>query len=65
MFEAGAIKICERVHHVAKGITSFAFSDIRRLIANAVLSEDFMGLWPHSHKSPGYIFADLLLCMVA
>ena len=44
MFEAGAIKIYERVHHVVKGITSFAFSDIRRLIANAVLSEDFMGL---------------------
>ena len=35
--------------HIVKGRTSFAFSDVRRLIANAALSEDFLRFWPYAH----------------
>ncbi|MBN6742230.1 hypothetical protein JKG47_17210 [Acidithiobacillus sp. MC6.1] len=35
----------ERRHKV-KGRTSFAFSDVRRLIADEALSDHFLGLWP-------------------
>ncbi|MGR9107916.1 MAG: hypothetical protein ACU843_13385 [Gammaproteobacteria bacterium] len=32
--------------NVVKGRTNFAFSDVRRLITNAALTEDFLTLWP-------------------
>lgn len=51
--------------HVVKGRTSFAFSDVRRLIANAALTEDFHRLWPSSHKPPRNSFVSILLRMVA
>jgi hypothetical protein len=51
--------------HIVKGRTSFAFSDVRRLIANAALSEDFLRLWPDTHKSPQNSFISVLLRMVA
>jgi len=51
--------------HIVKGRTSFAFSDVRRLIANAVLTEDFLRLWPVPQKSPNNSFVSLLLRMVA
>jgi len=51
--------------HIVKGRTSFAFSDVRRLIANAALSEDFLRLWPAPLKSQNNSFVSLLLRMVA
>ena len=51
--------------HIVKGRTSFAFSDVRRLIANACLSEDFLRLWPFPLKSQNNSFVSLLLRMVA
>ncbi len=51
--------------HIVKGRTSFAFSDVRRLIANAVLTEDFLRLWPSPQKYPNNSFVSLLLRMVA
>ncbi len=51
--------------HIVKGRTSFAFSDVRRLIANAALGEDFLRLWPATHKSPQNSFISVLLRMVA
>ena len=51
--------------HIVKGRTSFAFSDVRRLIANAALSEDFLRPWPTPHKSRQIAFVSLLLRMVA
>lgn len=51
--------------HIVKGRTSFAFSDVRRLIANAALSEDFLGLWSTPHKSRQNSLVSLLLRMVA
>jgi len=51
--------------HIVKGRTSFAFSDVRRLVANAALSEDFLRLWPSPHKSTNNSFVSLLLRMVA
>ena len=51
--------------HIVKGRTSFAFSDVRRLITNAALSEDFLRLWPSPHKPPQNSFVSVLLRMVA
>jgi len=51
--------------HIVKGRTSFAFSDVRRLITHAALSEDFLRLWPPTAKSPQNPFVSLLLRMVA
>jgi hypothetical protein len=51
--------------HIVKGRTSFAFSDVRRLIANAALSEDFLRLWPTPCKHQQNSFVSLLLRMVA
>ena len=48
-----------------KGRTSFAFSDVRHLITNAALSEDFMRFWPNQPKPPQNPFVSLLLRMVA
>ena len=54
----------ERRHRV-KGRTGFAFSDVRRLIANAALTDDFLSLWPASHKPRQNSFLSTLLRMVA
>ncbi|MEA3291864.1 MAG: hypothetical protein U9Q71_06130 [Pseudomonadota bacterium] len=51
--------------HLVKGRTSFAFSDVRRLITNAALSEDFLGLWPSPRKPRQNPFVSLLMRMVA
>jgi hypothetical protein len=48
-----------------KGRTSFAFSDVRRLIANAALSTDFLRLWHTAHNPRQNGFVSLLLRMVA
>jgi hypothetical protein len=62
---ADRIRADPKRRHIVKGRTSFAFSDVRRLIANAVLSEDFLRLWPSLHKSPNNSFVSVLLRMVA
>jgi hypothetical protein len=62
---ADRIKADPERRHLVKGRTSFAFSDVRRLIANAGLSQDFMGLWPSSHNPRQNSFVSLLLRMVA
>jgi len=62
---ADRIKVDPKRRHIVKGRTSFAFSDVRRLIANAVLTEDFLRLWPSPHKSPNNSFVSVLLRMVA
>lgn len=51
--------------HIVKGRTSFAFSDVRRLIANAALSKDFLRLWPSPRNPRQNAFVSLLLRMVA
>ncbi|RDH89453.1 MAG: transposase, partial [endosymbiont of Seepiophila jonesi] len=62
---ADRIKADPERRHVVKGRTSFAFSDVRRLIANNALSADFLRLWP-SHRNPRQnTFVSLLLRMVA
>lgn len=62
---AGRIKADPQRRHIVKGRTSFAFSDVRRLIANAALSEDFLRLWPSPCKHQQKSFVSLLLRMVA
>ena len=62
---ADHIKADPERRHLVKGRTSFAFSDVRRLIANAALSDDFLGLWPGRGKVAQNSFVSLLLRMVA
>jgi hypothetical protein len=50
---------------LVKGRASFAFSDVRRLITNAALSKDFLGLWPDQPKPQQNSLVTLLLRMVA
>ncbi|OGT88479.1 MAG: hypothetical protein A2286_11645 [Gammaproteobacteria bacterium RIFOXYA12_FULL_61_12] len=51
--------------HVVRGRASFAFSDVRRLIADAALSEDFLRLWPDIGKPQQNSFVATLLRLVA
>ena len=51
--------------HKVKGRTSFAFSDVRRIIAEAALSEDFEGVCPKPTSPIRNSFVDVLLRMVA
>jgi hypothetical protein len=51
--------------HKVKGRTSFAFSDVRRIIAEAALSEDFEGVCPNVSIPPRNSFVQALLRMVA
>ena len=51
--------------HIVKGRTSFAFSDVRSLIANATLTKDFLRLWPNQRNPRQNSFVSLLLRMVA
>ena len=62
---ADRIKADPERRHVVRGRTSFAFSDVRRLIANAALTEDFLRLWPTLLKSRENSFISVLLRMVA
>ena len=61
----------ERLHpnpqrrHKVKGRTSFAFSDVRRIIAEAALREDFQGVCPKPSSPPRKTLVDVLLRMVA
>ncbi len=54
----------ERRHKV-KGRTSFAFSDVRRIIAEAALDNDFHRLCPKPSNSPVNSIVVVLLRMVA
>jgi len=54
----------ERRHRV-KGRNSFAFSDLRHIIANVALSEDFSAVCNKEQKIPRKSFVDALLRMVA
>jgi len=51
--------------HKVKGRTSFAFSDVRRIIAEAALSQDFEGVCPKPSSPPRKSLVDVLLRMVA
>jgi SRSO17 transposase len=51
--------------HKVKGRTSFAFSDVRRIIAEAALSEDFEHVCPKPTSPPHKSLVDALLRMVA
>jgi hypothetical protein len=51
--------------HKVKGRTSFAFSDVRRIIAEAALREDFAGVCPKPTSPPQKSLVDVLLRMVA
>ena len=51
--------------HKVKGRTSFAFSDVRRIIAEAALSEDFEGVCPNVSIPPRNSFVQAFLRMVA
>ncbi|MEN8133254.1 MAG: transposase [Pseudomonadota bacterium] len=62
---ADRIKADPERRHIVKGRTSFAFSDVRRLIANAALNKDFLRLWPTAHNPRQNVFVSLLLRMVA
>ncbi len=62
---ADRIQADPKRRHVVKGRTSFAFSDVRRLIANAALTEDFLRLWPDPPQQRQNAFVSLLLRMVA
>ena len=62
---ADRIKADPERHHSVKGRTRFAFSDVRRLVANAALSEDFPRLCPNSPKPQQNSFVSVLLRRVA
>lgn len=51
--------------HKVKGRTSFAFSDVRRMIAEAALSEDFNRVCPKPSKPQHKSLVDTLLRIVA
>ncbi len=51
--------------HMIRGRSSFAFSDIRHIIAKVVLSNDFQALCPKQAKPTKNIAVDTLLRMVA
>lgn len=62
---ADRIKADPQRRHIVKGRTSFAFSDVRRLITNAALSKDFLRLWSGPRNPRQNTFVSLLLRMVA
>lgn len=51
--------------HQVRGRASFAFSDVRRTMAEAALDPDFQGLCPKPQQSPQNSFISTLLRMVA
>lgn len=62
---ADRLKVDPERRHKVKGRTSFAFSDVRRIIAEAALNEDFDRLCPKPNNSPKNSFVAVLLRMVA
>ncbi len=62
---ADRLKPDPKRRHKVKGRTSFAFSDVRRIIAEAALDEDFSGVCPKPTKPPQKSLIDTLLRMVA
>jgi hypothetical protein len=57
-------KIPER-RHIVRGRNSFAFSDLRHIIAKAALSEDFDAVCRNHHKSLKKSFINTLLRIIA
>ncbi len=51
--------------HKIRGRSGFAFSDVRRIMAEAALSEDFQSVCPLPEQRPQNSFVKTLLCMVA
>jgi len=51
--------------HQVQGRSGFAFSDVRRLIAEAALDQDFQALLPKAEQTPQNSFIHTLLRMVA
>jgi SRSO17 transposase len=51
--------------HKIRGRTGFAFSDVRRIIAEAALHQDFQSICPLPAQRPQKSFVKTLLCMVA
>jgi IS4 transposase len=64
IYAARLENIPERKHKV-RGRNSFAFSDLRRIIAKVALSEDFDAVCDKHDKLPQKSFVDTLLRMVA
>ncbi|WP_347988654.1 transposase [Methylomonas sp. AM2-LC] len=62
---ADRLKADPQRRHKVKGRTSFAFSDVRRIIAEAALDEDFDRLCPKPSNSPKNSLVAVLLRMVA
>jgi hypothetical protein len=62
---ADRIKADPERRHKVKGRTSFAFSDVRRLMAEAALDPDFQRVCPKPRQTPPNSFVDTLLRMVA
>ena len=62
---ADRIEADPKRRHIVKGRTSFAFSDVRRLIADEALSDHFLGLWPNLCQPLHKSFTKVLMRMVA
>lgn len=62
---ADRLKANPERRHKVKGRTSFAFSDVRRIIAEAALDNDFHSLCPKPDNSPVNSIVAVLLRMVA
>ena len=62
---ADRLKADPERRHKVKGRTSFAFSDVRRIIAEAALNDDFDSLCPKPSNSPRNSLVAVLLRMVA
>ncbi len=62
---ADRLKADPERRHKVKGRTSFAFSDVRRIMAEAALNEDFDRLCPKPSNSPRNSFVAVFLRMVA
>lgn len=62
---ADHLKTDPQRRHKVKGRTSFAFSDVRRLIAEAALDEDFVRVCPKPGNPAKNPLVAVLLRMVA
>lgn len=62
---ADRLKVNPKRRHKVKGRTSFAFSDIRKIMAVEVLDDNFDRLWPKQRKPVIKSFIPTLLRMVA
>ena len=62
---AERLRLNPQHRHKVKGRTSFAFPDVRRIIADAALSEDFERVCPKPTSPTEKSLLDVLLRMVA